>query len=41
VTCPHVYLDEAENQEVIENIDYVDVGNTITFDYLSNWKREE
>jgi hypothetical protein len=41
VTSPIVFLDEAENQEIIDNIDYVDVGNVITFDYLSDWKREE
>ena len=36
-----VYLDEPINQEVIDNIDYVDTGNEISFTYLSDWKREE
>ena len=37
---PHVYLDEPENPEVIEMVDYLDGGNRIMFEYLMNWAKQ-
>lgn len=36
--APLTYLDEPENKQVIEFIDYVDKGNVIMFKYLVDWK---
>ena len=38
--APLAYLDEPENAEVVEMIDYLDVTNRIMFDYLIYWERE-
>ena len=38
-SAPYVYLDEPENQEVIDMIDYLDSGNRIMFSYLIDWDR--
>jgi len=35
--APLVYLDEPEKEDVIEMIDYLDRGNRIMFDYLTQW----
>lgn len=35
--APLVYLDEPENQEVIEMVDYLDQGNRIMFEYVIKW----
>jgi hypothetical protein len=36
--APLTYLDEPENKQVIEFIDYIDQGNVIMFKYLADWK---
>lgn len=36
---PLVYLDEPENKEVIEMIDYLEAGNRIMFNYLFQWDK--
>ena len=38
--APYVYLDEPENQEVIDMIDYLDSGNRIMFSYLIDWDKQ-
>lgn len=35
--APISYLDEPENDEVVEMIDYLDKGNRIMFEYLIVW----
>ena len=35
--APFVYLDEPENAEVVELLDYVDAGNRIRNEYILNW----
>ena len=34
---PYVYLDEKEDPEIVEMVDYVDKGNIMNFDYLGKW----
>ena len=36
---PMVFLDEPENELLIEIIDYLDEGNRIMFSYIDDWKR--
>lgn len=38
-SAPLSFLDEPENAEVIEMIDYLDKGNRVMFDYLILWER--
>ena len=38
--APFTYLDEAEDPEVVEMVDYLDKGNIIMFQYLMDWVRE-
>lgn len=35
---PMVYLDEPENPILIEFIDYIEKGNRLNFQYLTDWK---
>ena len=35
--APYVYLDEPIKQDVIDNLDYIDAGNRIMFQYLTEW----
>lgn len=37
VEAPICYLDEPENEEVVEMVDYLDKGNRIMFEYLIVW----
>jgi len=37
---PLVWLDEPENKDVIDFVDYLDHGNQINFDYLIFWDKE-
>jgi len=37
---PLVYLDEPENPEVVEMVDYLDSGNRIMFEFLMNWSKQ-
>jgi hypothetical protein len=39
--APWVYLDEPENPQVIEFIDYIDKGNIMMFDLLRDWNKAE
>ncbi len=36
--APLVFLDEPENAQVVEFVDYVDKGNRIMFNYLASWR---
>jgi hypothetical protein len=36
--APYAYLDEAENKNLYEYIDYLQPINRITFAYLDDWK---
>lgn len=38
--APLAYLDEPENQEVVDFIDYLDQGNRVVFNWLSNWEKQ-
>ena len=40
MVCPIVFLDEPENPQIIEMIDYLDKGNIIQFQYLIDWNRK-
>lgn len=35
-----MYLDEKENPEIVEMVDYIDKGNIMQFKLLFDWKRE-
>ena len=37
LSAPLVFLDEPENKEVIDMIDYLDKGNRINFEYTLKW----
>ena len=37
---PFAFLDEKEDAEVVEMVDYLDKGNRIMFQYLADWSRE-
>ena len=39
-SAPFAFLDEKEDAEVVEMVDYLDKGNRIMFQYLSDWGRE-
>jgi len=39
--APYVYLDERENPEIVELVDYIDEGNVMKFDYLTQWERNQ
>ena len=38
---PLVFLDEPENQEVIDIVDYIDSGNRINFQFLFDWRKQQ
>ena len=38
--APLVYLDEPENEEVIEMVDYLDKGNRIMFEFIIKWGQQ-
>lgn len=35
--APFVYLDEPENAEVVQLLDYIDAGNRIRNEFILNW----
>ena len=37
VDAPLVYLDEPEDKQVVDMVDYLDQGNVIMFQWLINW----
>ena len=37
LAAPLVFLDEPDNPEVIEMVDYLDKGNRINFEYVFKW----
>ena len=39
IEAPLVYLDEPENPQVIDMIDYLDKGNRIVFEYILVWEK--
>lgn len=39
--APLAYLDEPENQEVIDMIDYLDSGNRVVFEWLLKWEKQK
>ena len=39
IAAPFVFLDEAENKQVIELIDYVDAGNRIRNEFINMWTK--
>ena len=38
--APLAYLDEPEDPEVVEMVDYLDSGNKMMFQYLMDWANE-
>lgn len=39
--APLAYLDEPENQQVVDMVDYLDQGNRIVFGWLLNWEKQK
>ena len=37
--APFVYLDEPENAEVVQLLDYIDAGNRIRNEFILNWAK--
>ena len=37
--APLVYLDEAENKDVVDMIDYLEAGNRMMWKYVYDWDR--
>ena len=39
--APLVYLDEPEDKQVVDMVDYLDQGNVIMFQWLINWGKQQ